>query len=149
MLSTIITHDIVEKAPLYTNYIFRQFADRTISISPEDFGPGNTNDHFSRQYRQIIAVAASELYAAAKLSDEQQTLINKYTGDITEAVNEIKDIRRDTLREWNDYAEKAGLKPGTPEWELERAKFYQPYIAVIRDQRQKSLLHKQKNALSG
>lgn len=137
LLSTIVTHDILKEAPLYTNFIYRQFADRTVSVSPEDFGAGNTNDRYSRIYRQVIEVAASDLYAKAKLSDKQQRQIDLYTGDITEAVTEIKNIRQTTLRDWTEYAKSAGLTPGTPQWELERAKFYQPYIALIRDQRQK------------
>ena len=144
LLSTIVTHDVVKEAPLYTNYVYRQFADRTISISPEDFGPGNTNDRYSRIYRQIIAVAASDLYANAKTTDKQQADIDKYTGDITEAVTEIKKIRSETLTAWNDYAKQAELKPGTPSYDLERAKFYQPYIALLRDQRQKIIIAQSK-----
>jgi hypothetical protein len=41
------------------------------------------------------------------------------------------------VAEWKDYADKAGLKPGTPEYNLERAKFYQSYIELIKAQRQK------------
>ena len=144
LLGTIVTHDVVKDAPLYTNYIYRQFADRTISLSPEDFGPGNTNDRFSRVYRRVIEVAASDLYAEARLTDKQQSDIDSYAGDITEAVTEIKNIRRSTLKDWTDYAKDAGLQPGTPSYDLERAKFYQPYIALIRDQRQKIVVAQSK-----
>jgi hypothetical protein len=137
LLSTIVTHDIVKEAPLYTNYVYRQFADRTISVSPEDFGAGNTNDRFSRIYRQIVEVAASDLYANAKLTDKQQVTLDGHAGDITEAVNEIKNIRQLTLNGWLIYAKDAGLVAGSPQWDLERAKFYQPYIALIKIQRQK------------
>lgn len=137
LLSTILTHDVDKEAPLYTNYIFRGFADRTISVSPEDFGKGNANDRFSRIYRNIIEVAASDLYASAQVSPDQQKALDKWDGDITEAVREIKGIRQESLKDWVDYANNAGLKPGTPQYDLERAKFYQPYISLIKSQRQK------------
>ncbi|MBF2790034.1 MULTISPECIES: hypothetical protein [Enterobacter] len=137
LLSTIVTHDIIKDAPLYTNYVFRQFADRTVSVSPEDFGAGNTNDRYSRVYRQIIDIAASELYAKATLTSKQQQDIDYFSGNITEAVEEIKSIRQESNRNWQEYAKQAGLQPGTPSYELERAKYYQPYISLIKDQRQK------------
>jgi hypothetical protein len=135
LLGTITTHDIVADAPLYTNYVFRQFADRTISVSPEDFGPGNTNDRFSRVYKRTVETAASDLYANTNLTPDQQNQIDKWTGNITEAVTEIKKIRTESLKNWMEWAKNAELKPGTPEWDLERAKFYQPYISLIKDQR--------------
>lgn len=137
LLSTIVTHDVIKDAPLYTNYIYRQFADRTISVSPEDFGAGNTNDRYSRVYRQIIDIAATDLYASAKLTPKQEQQVDLYTGNITEAVEEIKNIRIESNRSWLEYAKQAGLQPGTPTYDLERAKYYQPYIALIKDQRQK------------
>lgn len=137
LLGTITTHDVIAEAPLYTNWVFRQFADRTISVSPEDFGPGNTNDRFSRLYKRVIETAASDLYANASPTPDQQSKIDKYAGDVTEAVTEIKNIRTITLKDWVEYAKSAGIKPDTPEWDLERAKFYQPYISLIKDQRDK------------
>ena len=74
-------------------------------------------------YRQIISVAASDLYAAAKPTDKQQADMDRYDGDVTEAVREIKGIRQETLKEWKDYATQAGLTPGTPAYDLERATF--------------------------
>jgi hypothetical protein len=144
LLSTIVTHDVTKEAPLYTNYVYRQFADRTISISPEDFGPGNTNDRYSRVYRGIIEIAASDLYANANLTVDQQNLIDRWRGDVTAAITEIKNIRHISLKDWSDYAQQAGLHPGTPAYDLERAKFYQPYIALIKDQRQKIVVAQSK-----
>lgn len=137
LLSTILTHDIDKDAPIYTNFVFRQFADRTISLSPADFGRGNTSDRYSRVYRGIVETAASDLYANANLTNAQLGQINGYSGDITSAVTEIKNIRMDSSKSWLEYAKQAGLVPNTPQYELEKAKYYQPYIALIRDQRQK------------
>lgn len=137
LLSTITTHDIIKDAPLYTNYVFRQFADRTISLSPHDWGKGDTNDRYSRIYRQIVDIAAAELYANAELTDEQQNKIDLYTGSISEAVQEIKAIRTDAAKTWAEQAKVEGLTPGTPQYDLEKAKWYQPYIALLKDQRQK------------
>lgn len=137
LMGTITVHDVIPPAPLYTNYVFRQFADRTISISPEDFGPGNTNDRFSVIYDRLIAVAAAEVYAKATLSDQQTVLIEGYEGDIVEAVQEIKSIRQQTAQDWIKYADSLALKPGTPAYDLERAKYYEPSISLIKVQRQK------------
>ena len=49
LFSTIVTHDVVRDAPVYTEGVFRGFVDRSITISPEDFGPGNTTDRYSRR----------------------------------------------------------------------------------------------------
>lgn len=135
LLSTIVTHDIDKAAPLYSNYIFRQFADRTISVSPEDFGAGNTTDRYSRIYRNVIETAASELYAKGELTGPQTDQLNSYSGEITAAVTEIKNIRKLSNSEWRAYAKEVSIPPNTPQWDLEQAKFYQPYIALIRDQR--------------
>ena len=137
LLGSITVHDIDQAAPLYTNQVFRQFADRTITISPEDFGPGNTNDRYSVIYDRIIAVAAAQLYAEAELTDKQTVLIDGYQGDIVEAIDEIKSIRREALDDWTEYAQVAELKPGTPQYDLEKAKHYEPYIGLIKTQRQK------------
>ncbi|MEP4247365.1 hypothetical protein [Tateyamaria sp.] len=137
LLSTITTHDIEQKAPLYTNQVFRQFADRTVSISPEDFGAGNTNDRYSVIYDRIVAVAAAKIYAEAELTDKQKIDLDAYDGDITEAFGEIKTLRRDVLDDWTEYAKAANLEPGTPKYDLEQAKYYQPTISLIKSQRQK------------
>lgn len=137
LLGTITVHDIDQKAPLYTNQVFRQFADRTITISPEDFGPGNTNDRYSVIYDRAIAVAGSQLYAKASLSPEQQVLLGQYQADQEEAIREIKGIRTEARDDWNAYVNTSDLKPGTPQYVLEKAKFYEPYISLIGSQRQK------------
>lgn len=136
LLSTITTHDIIKDARLFTDGVFRSFADRTITISPEDFGPGNTNDRYSRIYSSVISLAGYELYSNAKLTPEQSTTLAGYEGDITEAIREINKVRSEANAEWKKQAEDLDLKPNTPEWRLERANFYNPYLALIRNQRE-------------
>lgn len=137
LFSTIVTHDVFRDAPLYTQGVFRAFVDRSLTISPEDFGPGNTTDRYSRRYRDLIARAAYELYANANYTEKQLLELQKLDGDVSEAIKEINNVRRDANTEWRDYAEKLGLKPNTPEYDLHRANFYQPYLVQIKDQRQK------------
>jgi hypothetical protein len=135
LFSTIVTHDIVRNAPLYTEGVFRGFADRTLTISPEDFGPGNTTDRYSRRYADLINVAAYELYASANYTAAQTIELQKLDGEVTEAIKEINSTRRQANAEWATFAQQLGVKPGTPEYDLERANFYLPYLTIIRDQR--------------
>lgn len=137
LLGTITTFDIQGDAPLYTNQIFRQFADRTITVSPTDFGKGNDYDRFSAVYDEIVQTAASQLYAEQELSDQAVLQLQRYDGEITEAVDEIKDVRFLTNAQWMEFAEAAKLEPKTPDYDLEKAKFYQPSISQILNQRQK------------
>ncbi|MBX5164804.1 hypothetical protein [Rhizobium sp. NZLR4b] len=144
LMSTIVTEDIVETAPLYTNYIFRQFADRTISVSPEDFGGGNTNDRYSRVYRDLVEIAAADLYANASLTPQQQQTVDDCDTNVNTAIENIKTIRTAALEAWLAYAKEAGLKPGTPQYELAYANYYQPYIAQIKNERQKIITNQAK-----
>ncbi len=137
LLSTIVTHDIIRDAPLYTHSVFKAFVDRTISISPEDFGPGNYADLYSRRYSDLVALAGYELYVSAKYSDQQVVDLQRLAGDITEAIKEINGIRRSANEEFNKVATDLGLKPGTPEYDLQRANVFSPYLTLIRIQRDK------------
>ena len=137
LFSSIITHDVLKEAPLYTLGVFRGFADRTLNISPEDFGAGNTADRYSRRYRDLIEIAGAELYSNATYTKKQLEDLQKADGDITEATKEILRVRKEALKEWNDYATQAGLVPGTPQYTLERANFYNPYLLLIRNERTK------------
>jgi hypothetical protein len=137
LFSSVITHDILKEAPLYTLGVFRSFADRTLTISPEDFGAGNSTDRYSRRYRDLIEIAGAELYGNATYTEKQLEDLQKADGDITEAANEILRIRKEVLREWTDYSRQAALTPGTPQYTLERANFYNPYLVLIRNQRTK------------
>ena len=56
---------------------------------------------------------------------------------MTEAIKEINATRSGANKEWAAFALQLGVKPGTPEYDLERANFYLPYLTVIRDQRTK------------
>lgn len=137
LLSTIVTHDIVREAPLYTQEVFRSFVDRTISISPEDLGAGNYSDRYSRRYSDLINTAAAELYAAATYTPEQEVRLQKAEGDITEAITEINSLRREANDEFLKVAKEMGLKPGTPEYDLERAKVFNPYLTLFSQQLRK------------
>lgn len=137
LFSSVLTHDVVKDAPLYTEGVFRGFVDRTITISPEDFGAGNTTDRYSRRYADLINIAGYELYANATYTPKQTDEIQKADGDVSEALKEINSTRKDANTEWVKQAEQLQLKPGTPEYNLERANFYEPYLGLIRDQRQK------------
>jgi hypothetical protein len=137
LLSTIVTHDIVRQAPLYTQGIFRSFADRTLTISPQDFGPGNITDRYSRRYSDIISLAGYQLYANTKLTPKQVDDLAKEQGNITEATTEIIRIRSDANDKWVESAAKLGLKPGTPEYILERANFINPFLSSLRNQRER------------
>jgi hypothetical protein len=123
LLSTIITFDILKESPMYTLWGFRAYADRTITISPDDFGSGNITDRYSRLYRKIIELAGYELYANAKLSDKQAVDVQKAEGDITSAIADINTINHAALTEWLKSAAQQNLKPGTPEYVLEKQFF--------------------------
>lgn len=137
LFSTIVTHDVEREAPLYTEGVFRGFVDRTLSISPEDFGAGNTADRYSRRYKALIDNAGSELYAAATFTPAQTNELQKLEGDVTEAINEINATRREANQGWIVFAQQLNLKPETPEYDLQKANFYLPYLSVTRDQRAK------------
>jgi len=137
LFSSVLTHDVVREAPLYTQGIFRGFVDRTLTVSPEDFGAGNTTDRYSRRYADLINLAGYELYADATYTPKQTDDIKKADGDASEALKEINALRKEANTEWIKQAQQLQIKPGTPEYDLERANFYQPYLGLIREQRQK------------
>jgi hypothetical protein len=94
LFSTVVTHDVERTAPLYTEQVFRGFVDRTLTISPEDFGASNTTDRYSRRYRDLVERAGYELYASITYTPNQALEIQKADGDISRS-----DSRNKTLRE--------------------------------------------------
>lgn len=137
LLGTITTLDVIKDAPLFTEGVFRSFADRTITVSPEDFGGSNATDRYSRIYSAVISRAAAVLYASTDLDEKQTLRLSGYQGDLTEATTEINSIRTLANKAWKEVVKDESLKPETPEWRLARANFYIPYLLMIKEQRNK------------
>lgn len=103
--STCVTFDIVKKAHLYTQGVFRAFADRTIGISPTNFEPGagNIGDRFSERYVDMINIILSNVDTELKPEDVDK--ITSHTKSIGELETELSKTYIDMVTLWNKYME--------------------------------------------
>lgn len=101
--STCVTFDIVKKAHLYTQGVFRAFADRTIGISPTNFEPGagNIGDRFSERYVDMINLILATLDTELKPEDVDKITSHKKT--IGELETDLGQTYIDMVSLWNRY----------------------------------------------
>src|SRR5258708_33800333 len=59
--STIMSFDISQDTPFYNEGLFRNFADRVFTDSPQGLGPANRADRFSLHYERAVRIAASSV----------------------------------------------------------------------------------------
>ena len=139
LLSSLVQHDVIEHAPLTAEYVFRGFADRTISVSPADLGAGSTNDRYSAVYDRVIAAAAGPVRRKYKdnLSDRDIQDLASADTDIGNANDKINEILTGAAEAWDTYSSKKHLKEGTPEYAIERSGFFGNYYQQVLGQHTK------------
>ncbi len=110
--STIVTFDIIKNAPLYTEEVFRGFADRTIGLSPTNFAPGASNigDRFSERYVGLLERLVATMdhnFLKQDALDKISSIKRTITATETDLVNAYSDM----AAKWNTYAAQIGAKP--------------------------------------
>lgn len=118
--STIIPFDLSAETPYFNEQMFRQYADRTFHGGTEalrESSPASQAERFSSQYRSILNLAAAQIdqhhpeiaNSLAEL-DRQLTVASEQFNAKVLALEEL----------WDRIAESRKLKPGTPDFELQR-----------------------------
>lgn len=115
--STLVTFDILPEAPMFTEYVFRAFADRTITASPTDFEPvalgvANTNDRYSTFYTELLRQSIFDLDAT--MSDEALDKIDILERDIQVLRKDMQKFIQDMFRDWNAHAKENGIEVEDP-----------------------------------
>ena len=114
--NTITPFDISKDTPYYNEGLFRNFADRVFKGSPQEIGPANRADRFSKHYGTLISQAASRIdrkYPA--MSTELTAIRNEVSTKTTELSNLIIKIEAD----WN----RIGVPKDDPNYDLKYLNF--------------------------
>lgn len=115
--STLVTFDILPKAPEFTNYVFRAFADRTVTLSPTAISPvalgvANTNDRYSAKYLEMLRLAIFKLDWSLSTADKDKIdLLKRENKKLTK---ELQDLYTSMFDKWSSHAAHIGLKEDDP-----------------------------------
>lgn len=115
--SSLVTFDILPDAPMYTEFVFRAFADRTVSLSPTDFDPvrlgvANTNDRYSKFYLDLLRHATFDLDVS--LSQESLDKIDNLERENKVTRKELQQFTNDMFQQWRDHAETNNITEDDP-----------------------------------
>lgn len=122
--NTITTLDINEKAPFYTEEVFRQFADRKFRQSPADIGTAVQAERFSFEYERVIDIASSDIDETLSEADRNRITANQR--EINRATRELVKFEKKVSEQWNQVA--GTLKPDTPEYALRHVSFLESIL---------------------
>lgn len=141
--STTVTFDIVKDAHLYTQGVFRAFADRTIAISPTEFEPGagNIGDRFSERYVDMIGIILSNIDRKLKPEDSDRIKDHKLT--IRELESDLSKTYTSMSTLWNDYVKANEIKKEDKDYLEKMVAFYNTFNFAnkIKDARNEILGH--------
>ncbi|TPK36358.1 hypothetical protein [Mesorhizobium sp. B2-5-3] len=126
LVNNVITpFDIAQDTPYYNEGLFRSFADRVYTKSPQEVGPANKADRFSLHYGGVIHVAAAGIDRKYKETVAEIEGLQARLGVQTE---KLSDRILKINSEWRRVATGSGLKDDDPEYELR----YLNYLESIR-----------------
>lgn len=118
--NTITAFDISQDTPYYNESLFRNFADRVFLASPQSIGPANKADRFSKQYEEIIRIAASKIdrkyNQITSQIDDLQRKLQVETERLSDRIVKIND-------QWTKIVNATGLKSDDPTYELKYINF--------------------------
>ncbi|MBB4350485.1 hypothetical protein [Aliirhizobium cellulosilyticum] len=110
--SSLVTFDIIPQAPMFTEYVFRAFADRTVTISPTEYGPvalgvANTNDRYSFFFTEVLKQAVFKLDTA--LRQDIVDKIDLIDREVRQSRQELQLFYQTMFTAWNSYATQNGV----------------------------------------
>lgn len=115
--SSIVTFDVIEDAPMYTEHVFRAFADRTVTVSPTSFSPvalglADTQDRYSRFYTDLLRRSIAQI--DGELDQPTIDKIALLERDVISLRNDLQKFFETMFTSWDNHASKAGIKPDDP-----------------------------------
>jgi uncharacterized membrane protein YgcG len=123
--NTITSFDIAQDTPYFNEELFRAFADRCFTDSPDTVGPANRTDRFSYNYDLVVKTAASRI-------DQKYPQIIARTRELETNLQTETDrlvARRSVIgRQWKDLCVASGIDTSDPDYELK----YVTFLSQIR-----------------
>ncbi|NYE62552.1 hypothetical protein FHW58_003771 [Duganella sp. 1224] len=107
LLGSITSYEIVPDAPMFNQYIFRSWVDRSIYNSPSDPGSPSFYARHSNVYRELLTRSTAKIEATIPAAvqaeiDTKMQVIGTYQ-------EKIEDERMRVNEAWKKYAASAGL----------------------------------------
>lgn len=131
--NTITTFDINEEAPFYSEGVFRLFADRKYSVSPDDLGTAIQVDSFSQQYEDVIKIASTQI--DSQIDSETNRKIKNRIAEIRRVEKEIINYETTVNENWIKIAESEGLEPEDDRYNLRRINYLESiFYADVKEQ---------------
>jgi hypothetical protein len=124
--NTITTLDITEKAPFYTEGVFRQFADRKYRQSPDNLGTAIQADRFSFEYERALNVASSDIDES--LSTEVSTKIKAYQKELSRLNRKLVNFETDVADKWQKIVTLENLDPTSTTYQLRHINFLEAIL---------------------
>jgi hypothetical protein len=136
--SSLVTFDIVKEARLYTENVFRGFADRKIALSPTDFGFGSADfgDRFSERYKELLSGIVSQIDRS--LSQEDLDEISALKRELKLAENELEETYIDMGSRWRRYKSEEGIEDTDPDILDKQIAFYNTFAFATKLRRLKN-----------
>lgn len=128
--STLVTFDILADASLYNEYVFRAFADRTISASPTKvdpvaLGPANFANRYSYSFIELLRRVVRDL--DSKLKPEDLDRIKLLERDASAARAQLDNEYKDMIHRWVEHKRDEGIKDDDPYFLDKQTAFYNTY----------------------
>lgn len=122
--STLVTFDIVKEAGLYTENVFRGFADRKVKLSPTNFGfgPADISDRFSELYGEALEAVVSEIDRT--IDPEDLVRIEDLHSKRRRAQRDLQSEYISMVERWIQYKQAAGIPDDDPELLEKQIAFY-------------------------
>ncbi|MGX1086119.1 hypothetical protein [Pseudomonas sp. AP3_22 TE3818] len=130
--NTITTLDVNEKAPFYTEGVFRQFADRKFKQSPADLGTAVQAERFSFEYERVIDIASSDIDEG--LTEDVRNRIEANQREVARVTRELVAFETGISEKWAVIVQSENLKPESPAYQLRHINFLETILYA--DQRQ-------------
>lgn len=124
--NTITTFDIDEEAPLYSEGLFRRFADRKFKTSPRDLGSSSEADRYSFEYERVIDVVTTKIDAT--IDPDSVASITSYKREIGRIRREMVQFEKGVARQWDAIVKAENLSPDDPRYELRRLNFLESIL---------------------
>jgi len=118
--NSITSFDIAQDTPYFNEELFRAFADRCFTDSPDTLGPANRTDRFSYNYDLVVKTAAS------RIDQKYPQIIARVAqlqSNLTTETDRLTARRAEIARQWKQLMAASGLTENDPTYELKYVTF--------------------------
>lgn len=122
--NTITTFDIIKGAPLYTEAVFRAYADRKVTTSPSEYGFefADKGERYSYAYKSVLEAIVADIDSSLGTEDKEE--IKELKKELRLVEKELSKAYDDMSQLWLDYCTKNSINPTDKDYLEKQIAFY-------------------------